>query len=254
MRVVLEIPKDADDRHRLPVLIAMHGKGEALKGPDKGARGWIDDYWLPKAVRRLGEPPLTGRDLLGFVDRQRLSRMNGELARQPYRGLIVACPYTPDTLRDEQLWEKGEALATFLVDDLLPKIRRETPALEATGIDGVSLGGRAAIVVALTRPEAFQMVGSLQAAFDATDAPDLARRAAEALKRNPKLRFRLLTSDHDFYREANKAIAAAMRDAGVKARLTVIPGPHAYEFNRGPGVYEMLLVHDRALRGEPFLQ
>jgi len=42
-----------------------------------------------------------------------------------------------------------------------------------------------------------------------------------------------------------------MTDAGVDNELAVIPGPHDYEFNRGPGVYEMLVFHDRALRGEP---
>jgi hypothetical protein len=30
-----------------------------------------------------------------------------------------------------------------------------------------------------------------------------------------------------------------------------VPGPHDYEFNRGPGAYEMLMFHDRVLRGQP---
>jgi iron(III)-salmochelin esterase len=30
----------------------------------------------------------------------------------------------------------------------------------------------------------------------------------------------------------------------------VIPGGHDYTFNRGPGGIEMLLWHDRVLRGE----
>ena len=33
--------------------------------------------------------------------------------------------------------------------------------------------------------------------------------------------------------------------------MTTVPGPHDYVFNRGPGVLEMLLFHDRALRREP---
>lgn len=253
MRAVVEIPADADDAHKLPVVIAMHGLGEARKGPDKGARGWIDDYWLPKAIRRLAAPPLRRGDLLGFADAKRLKRLNGSLAKRPFQGLIVVCPYTPDKLHDEQLWDNGKRLADFLVDTLIPKIRKETPSLDAIGLDGVSLGGRAALVVGLTRPEAFRVVGSLQAAFDKEDAPDLARRAADAVKKNPALRFRLLTSDHDFYLDANKAIATALSEAGVRHSLVVVPGPHAYEFNRGPGAYEMLLLHDRALRGQPFI-
>jgi hypothetical protein len=30
----------------------------------------------------------------------------------------------------------------------------------------------------------------------------------------------------------------------------MLTGPHDYVFNRGPGGIEMLLFHDRALRGE----
>ncbi len=252
MRVVVEIPANADEHHRLPVLVTMHGKGEAQKGPDRGARGWIDDYWLPKAVHRLADPPLTRGDLLGFADGKRLALINRSLAERPYQGLIVACPYTPETLHDDELWERGGQLAAFLVDQVLPKLRKETPSLDAVGLDGVSLGGRAALVVGLTRPEAFQVVASMQAAFDTKDAPELARRAAEAVKKNPSLQLRLLTSDHDYYLQANKAISRAMTKAGVKNELVVVPGPHAYEFNRGPAVYEMLLLHDRALRGQRF--
>lgn len=249
MRVVVLVPAYAGPSAKLPVLIAMHGRGEAKKGPDKGARGWIDDYWLPRAVRRLIDPPLTRPDLLGHADKKRLARLNESIEQNPYEGLIVACPYTPDTLRDEQLFDQGKLLADFLVDELIPKLRRETPASEAVGVDGVSLGGRASIVVGLARPEAFRVVGSLQAAFDSEDAPDLARRAKEAVKRNPKLTFRLLTSDQDFYLDANRAISRELTAAGVSNTLTVVPGPHAYEFNRGPGVFEMLLRHDRLLRG-----
>jgi iron(III)-salmochelin esterase len=120
----------------------------------------------------------------------------------------------------------------------------------ATGIDGVSLGGRAALLIALERPEAFGVVGGLQAAFDSADAPELARRGRAARERNPSLIFRLLTSEGDFYLGPNRAIARAFRTAGVPVALAVVPGPHDYDFNRGPGAYEMLFFHDRALRGE----
>jgi hypothetical protein len=35
-----------------------------------------------------------------------------------------------------------------------------------------------------------------------------------------------------------------------KQEHLVVPGPHDYPFNRGPGAIEMLLWHDRVLRGE----
>jgi hypothetical protein len=61
----------------------------------------------------------------------------------------------------------------------------------------------------------------------------------------------LLTSDGDYFLGPTRAISAAMRHAGIAHELVVIPGPHDYPFNRGPAVYEMLLYHDRVLRGLP---
>jgi enterochelin esterase-like enzyme len=135
----------------------------------------------------------------------------------------------------------------------LPRVKRETPALgsaESTAIDGVSLGGRAALLVGLERPQSFRVVAGLQAAFDSADAPELARRAKDARAANPALVIRLLTSEGDYFLNANRAISRALTSAAVPHVLTVIPGPHDYEFNRGPGAYEMLFFHDRALRGE----
>jgi hypothetical protein len=254
MTVVAVIPQHAGPDHRLPVVITMHGLGEALKGPKKGARGWVDDYWLPKALRRLHAPPLHAADFRNRSHPDRLELFNTSLERQPYRGVIVVCPYTPhEVLKGERAFGDGKVLADFLVDELIPKIYEETPAIgtpATTGVDGVSLGGRAAVLVGLARPEAFGALGALQPAFDVEDASRLAKRAAEARKKNPALTVRLLTSDGDYYLASTKAISAAMTEAGVDNTLDVVPGDHSYDFNRGPGVYEMLFFHDRALRGE----
>jgi hypothetical protein len=61
----------------------------------------------------------------------------------------------------------------------------------------------------------------------------------------------LLTSDGDYFLASTKAISLAMKQAGVPHSLVIVPGPHDYPFNRGPAVYEMLLYHDRVLRGLP---
>jgi hypothetical protein len=42
-----------------------------------------------------------------------------------------------------------------------------------------------------------------------------------------------------------------MKEAGVPVFFDLVLGPHDYDFNRGPGGIEMLLFHDRVLRGEP---
>ena len=42
MNAVVVVPERAADE-RFPVLLTFHGMGEARKGPEKGARGWIDE-------------------------------------------------------------------------------------------------------------------------------------------------------------------------------------------------------------------
>jgi enterochelin esterase-like enzyme len=253
MNVVVLVPAHRRDE-RLPVLLTMHGRGEAMKGPERGARGWVDDYQLPRAIQRLGAPPLTREDFRLFVQKPRLERLNAALAAKPYRGLIIVCPYTPDMLTGDDPFSKAPPLAEFLVDQLVPRVYRETPALgtpATTGIDGVSLGGRAAITVGLLRPEAFGVIAALQAAFHSDHAEEIAERARRARQSNPALRFRLVTSNDDFFLEADTAIARALKASGIPVDFTVVTGPHDYDFNRGPGAIEMLTFHDRVLRGEP---
>jgi iron(III)-salmochelin esterase len=253
MNAVVVVPeRSADDR--FPILITFHGTGEARKGPEKGARGWLDDYGMYRALERLKHPPLVAEDFEGFAEDARLAKLNAALAEAPYRGLVIVNSYTPDMLRGDEPFTKIPPLAKFVVDELLPRARRETPALgtaQTTGIDGISLGGRAAMAIGLRNPEAFAAVGGLQPAFDTENAGLVAQRALLARQKNPTLSFRLLTSDGDYFLGATKAISSAMKQAGVPNTLVVVHGPHDYPFNRGPAVYELLIHHDRVLRGLP---
>ncbi|MBN2196168.1 MAG: esterase [Polyangiaceae bacterium] len=254
LRVVVSVPVRQRPDQRFPVLFVLHGMGEAQKGWQRGARGFVDDYWMPRAIERLRRPPLTSEDLLGMVSEARLQELNVALRATPYRGLVVVCPYTPTTLRGADAGEHAIVYAAFLVDEILPRVRRETPALteaRATGIDGVSLGGRGALLVGLARPDAFGVISTLQPAFDPNESEALARRAAAAVHRHPGLRFRFATSHRDYYLESTRVLASDFRATGVEASFVVLVGPHDYEFNRGPGIIELLLFHDRALRGEP---
>ena len=248
--VVVVLP-DRLPNERFPVLIALHGRGEAMKGPVRGARGWIDDYALGRAIRRLSMPPLEPRDFEGLAEPKRLKSINEELKTRPYQGLVVICPYTPDVLTGERPFDRAVPFARFLVDTVLPRARRELPIIDsasATGIDGVSLGGRLALLSGLYEPTSFGAVATLQAAFDTSDASRLAGMAVNAKKANPSLKFRLLTSDEDYFLNANRAISAAFTQTHVEHQFLVVTGPHDYIFNRGPGAIEMLLFHDRALR------
>jgi len=255
MSVVVSVPAHAASQ-KFPVLVALHGRGEAFKGPARGARGWIDDYGLPGAIERLAHPPLVPEDYGGEVDAARLASLNQRLKQAPYAGLIVVCPYTPDILAGRRAFSAAEPLAAFIVDQLLPRVLRETPALsepEHIGIDGVSLGGRAALLVGFERPKSFGVVASLQAAIDGSEIPPLVSRAARAREANPKLVLRLLTSDQDYFLSEIQALSAAFSDAAISHSFVKVRGDHSYEFNRGPGVFEMLTFHNWALRAEPTL-
>jgi iron(III)-salmochelin esterase len=250
-RVVISIPA-GDPSQRYPVLIALHGRGESLKGSRRGARGWLDDYLLERALGRVQRPPLVAGDFEGFVTEDRLRLLNEGLTEHPYAGLIVVCPFLPDVFKGESAFEQTEPLARFLVDVLLPRVYDKTPALgtpASTGIDGVSLGGRAAWFVGLNRPRAFASVAGLQAALDATELGRISDWAVSAKEQNPALMLRLLTSDEDHFLGVNQQLSALLTRKGVAHELTRVVGTHSYRFNRGPGALEMLLFHDRVLRG-----
>ena len=241
-RVAILKPKNAGAA-RFPVLVALHGHGEAVKGPERGCLGWPNDYALTRALERVCAPPLVTADLEGLVTDAHLAEMNAELAKRPWRGLVVVCPYLPDLdlRKDDEILDYGK----FVAQTILPRVAREMPAKSgaaSTGIDGVSLGGAVALRAGLALPETFGAVGALQPAIDDARVPDI---VALAKKRTGPLR--ITTSEVDYYKEPVHALDDALRAAGVAHDFAELPGPHDYPFNRGPGAYEMLLWHARVL-------
>jgi hypothetical protein len=248
--VVVSVDARRSAEERLPVLITFHGRGESKKGPDRGARGWLDDYGLGRAVARLHSPPLTKSDFRGFVEGERLQAHNARLAAQPYRPLVIVMPYLPDVLKRAEAFDNTERLAALIVDQVLARVYTDTPARPEprhTGIDGISLGGRAALLIGLSRAQSFGVLGTLQAAVDESEIPTFTRLAERALSVNPALQIRLLSSRDDAYLDVNRQLHASLQRAGVAATLDVVRGPHNYDFNRGPGSLEMLLFQEAAL-------
>lgn len=247
-RAAVIVPAWTEPSAKLPVLVALHGRGEANKGPELGVMGWPRDYALLRAIERVCAPPLTSADLEGFVDPTRLASLNEGLAARPFGGLVVVCPYLPDL--DLRKAAPMRAYGRYLFESVLPRVRKELPVLDApraTGIDGVSLGGAVALRVGLENPEAFGAVGTLQAAIGQDQVPELTELARAARARNPSLYLRLLTSKEDYFRGAIRLTSQALRAAKIEHELVDIPGPHDYPFNRGPGAIEMLLWHDQVL-------
>jgi hypothetical protein len=233
---------------RAPLLIALHGRGEAGRGLEAGARGWRDDYDLDRAHRRLAAPPLTAEDFHGFVRPERLRELNESLAKHPYRGLAVACPYTP-ALADRTP-DGAKPFGKFIAETLVPRVRTELSLEERAGIDGVSMGGRLALFLGFARPDVFHTVGALQPAIDVSEAGRFADLCAEARRRAPQA-LRLVSSDDDPFLEAVRALSHELEQRKLEHKLVITPGPHDYIWNRGPGAYEMLVWHERVLRKLP---
>jgi iron(III)-salmochelin esterase len=242
--VVVRIPEH-DANTELPVLVAFHGRGETLKGPKLGARGWLDDYRLERSIEALKAPPLDKGDFLGSVSSRRLGEINDSLATQPYRDLIVVMPYLPDVLKGEHAFANEPVLGRLLVDEILPRVASELPvrfAAQRMGIDGVSLGGRAALLIGLNHPQ-FAVVGATQPAVDTSELDRLVAMAREARRQRPGLVLRLLTSEEDYYKDVVKEFAGKLGAAGLKHGFSTVEGNHSYDFNRGPGGIEMMLFH-----------
>jgi enterochelin esterase-like enzyme len=243
-RAVVLVPRPVPKGRTLPVLVALHGMGETTT-PERGAHGWLDYYAIDEAIAALRSPPLTSDDYHGLVADDRLAAVNTELRRQPFGGMIVVCPYLPSGMGFALSFED---YAAWLRDVLLPRVRKETPAssdVRATGIDGVSLGGMTALEIGLSHPETFGVVGALQPAIRGIvgEVVDL---AAQKLGARP---LRLVTSTEDYFRDEVATANERLTAKGIAHDYLLTQGPHDYVWNKGPGAIEMLLWHDRKLRG-----
>lgn len=232
----------------LGTIIALHGKGESTRGLDAGAQGWQKDYELGAVHAALVDAPIDSSDVKGFLGPKRLAKINASLAENPFAGLVVACPYAPNLDKPDE--SEVQPYARFLIEQLLPKVSEATGAQrtrERTGIDGVSMGGRLALLVGLSHPEVFSSVGALQPQIEIKEAKWIAALAKKATA-NHKVAIKLVTSTDDYFLDAVNALSAALDKAGVAHQKIKTNGPHDYIWNKGPGGCEMLVFHERALR------
>jgi len=244
-RCVVLVPHAPKPGTRFPLLVALHGMGETTT-PRKGAYGWLESYTLGRTLDRLAQPPLTASDFHGLVTPARLGELNAALSKQPFGGLVIACPYLPRGIGSDVPYE---VYGRWLGERLLPRLRAETPVVgtaQTTGIDGVSLGGITALRVGLERADLFGAVGALQPAVVGEESVDaLAAAFSQKLSGRP---LRIVTSTEDAFRPALVALDSKLGSRGVKHELFISEGPHDYVWNQGPGAIEMLVWHDRTLR------
>jgi hypothetical protein len=244
-------PADTPSPGQYPVLVALHGRGEAQRGR-QGHLAWNVRYALTDTFRSLGQLRLSRRDYRGLVRAPHLAWTNRALTRRGYDGLFVVTPAIPDVAGEvtgsERLSEVSDWLAGPLLEEVRGRFEGVATERARTGVDGVSMGGLVALDAGFRHPDVFGTVGAIQPAISGNEAA-LAEVAETAARRAPQ-RIRVLTSEGDPFRQAALRFSQALRDRRLTHTVTTVPGPHDYVFNRGPAGVEMLLFHARAAAGE----
>src|SRR5690348_6224125 len=70
-----------------PLLIALHGRGEAGRGLAAGAHGWRDDYDIDGVRAQLEAGKLSRADSKEMLSEARIAELVAALGREPWRGL-----------------------------------------------------------------------------------------------------------------------------------------------------------------------
>ena len=244
MGAVVHVPKHAPGA-KLGVLVALHGRAEALKGTARGARAFVDDYNLLKAWDWLSDTS-QGKAPASLPEPYR-RRIANELQAQPFSGMVVLMPYVPDAFARSQAFVNNRAYARVLAH-LAERALKELPVdpdAQRWALDGISLGGRVALVTGPLLADRFGTVAAIQAAIDEKELPELTRLMRDAQRAHPGLHYSLVTSDQDYFRVVLDDFHRMLGSAGVRHDFERLPGDHSYAFNRGPGVTHLLLYHDR---------
>ena len=250
-RFTLCIPKHLAPGERVPLLVLLHGLGETYD-PRAGVHAWIDRYGLATSYARLRRPPIARTSKRADLTDARRAEIDASLAARPFGGLVVACPFTPNLPKMAAPGAAIDAYARWVVEVVVPRARAEAPVLPGarhTGIDGCSLGGFGGLEVFLRRPEAFGAWGGVPSAFGEHRAASLADRIDRALAAVGPRPLHVETSTGDPFHDANVRLAADLERRGVARELRVAPGPHDQPWLREVGTIELLLWHDRSLRG-----
>lgn len=235
----------APRKKKLPLVIALHGRGETAKPPKQGAFGWPTDYGLRSWLEASSAAPVSPDLLSGLGDPRVLAKANARWRDRGGPDLCFVCPYYTDV--EVHRPDDARPLMEYLAERVVPWARATLPvetSADRTGIDGVSLGGYLALRTACAYPKTFRSAGGIQPAMNRADAPVWRRRLERAFAENPHLELRLLTSDGDFFQDGVDALHKALVADRRKHRYARVHGPHDYLFNRTYGSLALIDFHE----------
>ena len=229
------------------LLVLFHGLGET--GDERaGVYAWLERYGLADAYRRLLRPPILRRSKYPYWPAGRLELVNAGLEREPFRGLAIACPYTPNIYKVPSRELALEGYARWVAEVVLPRAQAELGVAlcaRQTSLDGCSLGGYVGLEVFLRRPELFGAWGSVQGALGGFRVPGYADKLAAIVARLGPRPLHLETSSDDPFHDVNLDLSKALRARSIPHELLVGSGPHNQPWLCEAGTLEMLLWHDR---------
>ena len=248
--VVVTLPLDykKHPEKRYPLVIDFGGAGECARPPRDGALAWAQYYRMDEAIKALTSNHLESVDFKGLVTAEQLTYFNNRLKKEPYSGVIVACPYSPLISGVGEF--EDPKYEHFIIDELVPLLKRRYRVAQGrVGVDGVSMGGARSMFFGLKYPMTFSSIGSSQGAFGPfmDTYRDLVRKNREILK---KRHVQLVTSDGDPMAPSVQKMSALLKSEGIAHTYLNLKGPHDYIFNPGPGSISLLMFHNATQPGQ----
>ncbi|MGZ5969367.1 MAG: hypothetical protein ACXWP4_16955, partial [Polyangiales bacterium] len=246
-RAVVLVPTYLPKGARVPLLVLLHGLAETVD-EEMGAYAWVRRYGVGDGFAHARAPSsISMASLKKMATEERIAEIKDSLEKKPFRGMVIACPYTPNIWKGLSVDIVLDAYATWIFEVLVPRLRAETPVNAKLGLDGVSLGGYASLGVGVRKLEAIDALGCVQAAVSTNDAESWADKIQKAFAAKGSKPLSLITSTNDAFRKPVEALSAALKKRAIAHDFRLAIGPHDQPFLRGPGSLEMLLWHDRAL-------
>lgn len=234
---------------KTPLLVLLHGLGET-HDQHVGAMAWVERYGLGSAYDRLKSPPVArALPKHRYWTDELLARVNRQLSADPFEGMTIACPYTPNVHKARRGRKVTlDLYADWLVDEVIPRARKEAEVhtdAKHTWLDGCSLGGYVGAEVFLRKVPHFGAWGTLQGALGAHRIAGYAERIAAAFDQHGKRPIHVETSTGDAFRDVNERFSKLLTKQGVDHDFVMPPGPHNQPFLRDSGTLIKLLWYDR---------